>query len=300
MKRTVHCKELLFTGLIIILGLVFTSPHSARGESFEEIARDAYIYAYPLVLMDITMRQMTNVPYAGNIVGRAPVNQFFHAKVFPPVEFKTVVSACFDTLYSSAWLDLNDEPVILSVPDTNGRYYLMEMLDMWSDVFDTPGFRTTGTGTGDNMGTYGTSYLRRAVVALMGLGANLPEDAIYPRAVKDSQGYPLNGSNQYVLHFDGDQLPPVEAFWSLTMYDMDGFAVKNDLNRYVITDADSKYNDDGSLDIYIGNGSPGEGLESNWLPAPDGFFALIMRLYAPGPEALRGQWVPPALIPYSY
>ena len=149
MKRTIHCKKLLFTGLIVFLSLVLTGPDSARGESLEEIARDAYIYAYPLVLMDITMRQMTNVVNAGNNIGRAPVNQFFHARVFPPVEFKAVVSACFDTLYSSAWLDLNDEPVILSVPDTNGRYYLMEMLDMWSDVFDAPGFRATGTGPGE-------------------------------------------------------------------------------------------------------------------------------------------------------
>jgi hypothetical protein len=152
----------------------------------------------------------------------------------------------------------------------------------------------------ENMGSYGTSYLRRAVIALMGLGANLPEDAIYPRAVIDSQGRPLNGTNQYVLHFASDKLPPVEAFWSLTMYDIEGFPVKNEFNRYVIADADSEYNDDGSLDIYIGNSSPGDSLEANWLPAPDGFFTLIMRLYASGPEVLRGQWSPPSLIPDAY
>lgn len=104
----------------------------------------------------------------------------------------------------------------------------------------------------DTMGVYGNYYLKRAIVALVGLGANQPEDAIYPLSVHDADGKPVMAENRYVLHFDEDELPPVDAFWSLTLYDPEGFQVANPLDRFAICDRDPlKFNADGSLDLYI-------------------------------------------------
>src|SRR5262245_45653698 len=114
-----------------------------------EIAREAYIYAYPIITMDVSMRQSTNVPNANTIPLRAPVNQFAHARTYPRAENKDVVRYNFDTLYSPVWLDLSREPIVLSVPDTGGRYYLLPMLDMWTEVFNVVGSRTTGTKAGN-------------------------------------------------------------------------------------------------------------------------------------------------------
>lgn len=147
----------------------------------------------------------------------------------------------------------------------------------------------------ENMGTYGTDYLQRACVELIGLGANLPQDAIYPLTYVDADGNPLNGRNRYVWHLVKDALPPVDAFWSLTLYDAEGFQVANTINRFAIGDRDElTFNDDGSLDIFIQHEPPSEGT-ANWLPAPDGQFNLTARLYAPRPEALDGSWAPPAV-----
>jgi hypothetical protein len=144
------------------------------------------------------------------------------------------------------------------------------------------------------MGVYGNYYLKRAIVSMVGLGANQAEDAIYPLNVGDSDGKPMDGGSKYVLHFDKDVLPPVDAFWSITMYDKDGFQAANKLNRFAIGDRDKlQYNADGSLDIYIQNESPGADKESNWLPAPAGPLGVTMRLYAPREAALTGEWVPP-------
>ncbi len=430
-----------------------------------EIGIEAYQYLYPLIMMDVTRRITTN--YApGTKPGMGPMNAFHHMRAFPPADFREVVRPNFDTLYSSAWIDLTQEPMIVSAPDTDGRYYLLPILDMWSDVFAVPGKRTSGTGaahfgivpqgwTGtlpdgvqrieaptpqlwmigrtqtngpedyaavnqvqdgyritplsqwgqtvspvpvaldptvdmttppltqvntmtaaqyfsygaelmklhpphitdwstiarlghlglvpgqsfdldqatpavqagleqavvdglklmyaklptlaqivngwqmntDTMGVYGDYYLKRAIVAMVGLGANQPQDAIYPLNVADADGQPMDGSKAYVLHFDQATLPPVEAFWSLTMYDADGFQVANALNRFAIGDRDAlTYNADGSLDIYIQSQSPGADRESNWLPAPaQGLLGLTMRLYAPKAEALDGRWAPPAV-----
>jgi len=438
----------------------------ARALSEEEayhIGVETYTYLYPLVLMDVTRRQATNVE-AGKTVGRGPMNTFVHVRTFPPADFRDVVRPNFDTLYSIAWLDLTKEPVIVSVPDTQGRYYLLPMLDMWTDVFAVPGQRTTGTGAGrfavvprgwsgslprgvqridaptphvwldgrtqtngpqdydavhkvqdgfgiarlsqlgkvskptpvridpkvdmktppmlqvnamsagdyfaygaklmtvnpphitdqpivarmnrigivagksfdlgkaesavkralervpadaltnfqakiptlgrvvnywqlitDTMGVYGTYYLKRAIVAQIGLAANLPEDAVYPLNIGDADGKPLDGSNRYLLSFAKNEIPPVGAFWSLTLYDKDGFPTANALNRCAIGDRDAlKYND-GSLDLLIQHASPGADKESNWLPAPTGPFNLLMRLYAPEPQVLDGRWMPPAV-----
>jgi hypothetical protein len=149
----------------------------------------------------------------------------------------------------------------------------------------------------DTMGVYGDYYLKRAIVAMAGLGANQPDDAIYPLNVADADGSPVVGENKYVLHFDKGDLPPANAFWSLTMYDAEGFQVANSINRFAIGDRDAlKFNADGSLDLFIQSDNPGPELESNWLPAPkSGKLGLTMRLYAPRQEALDGRWNPPAI-----
>jgi hypothetical protein len=428
-----------------------------------KIAADAYVFGFPLVLMDVTRQARTAVPKADE--GRAPANQFTHSAKFPDPKFRAVVSPNADTLYSSAWLKLAKEPLILSLPDAGKRYYLMQLMDAWTNTFACPGTRTTGNGKGDfaivgpnwkgelpagvqelrsptnmvwllgrtqtngaddydavhavqrqykltplsawgkaftlpddvpveagvdtktppleqvmkmdaatfygrlnalmkdnppaaadesvikklaavgiapgkmidwntldpavaaglkkgvtlaherlaaatklrragpngwevnrNTGTYGTNYPLRALVSYFALGANLPEDALYPRARVDSEGRPLKGSNRYVLHFPKGQLPPAQAFWSVTMYNSNQAFVENSIGRYAIGDRDRlHFNDDGSLTLYVQRDSPGRDKESNWLPAPADDFNMIMRIYWPKKEALEGSWKPPAV-----
>ncbi len=433
-------------------------------QQVRSIAVDAYIYGYPLVLMDITRQVFTNVSTVGE--NTAPINQLGSKRTFPDPSLTEVVSPNADTLYSFAFLDLFKEPMVLSVPEMGNRYYLMQMLDAWTNVFASPGTRTTGNGKGNfaitgafwkgklpegiqeiksptnmawiigrtqtdgksdyaavhdiqnkykltplssfgrqytapdsmpvnpnidmnmapvdqltkmdaptffgrlnalmkdnppapaddeairrfaeigiapgrafelkdldssitqqivggardalarifsegkkphgkniggwqllpSVGRYGTDYFWRSVVALVGLGANLAEDAIYPRATTDAKGEPLTGANQYVVHFQKGQLPPVGAFWSITMYNASQFFVPNPIDRYAIGDRDNlKFNDDGSLTLYIQNESPGKDKETNWLPAPKHSFNLFMRLYWPKKEILNGIWKPPNL-----
>jgi|SRR5271167_474591 len=430
-----------------------------------EIGVDAYVYFYPLVSIDVTRRIATNIE-AGKMPGFGPMNTFNHFRAYPTADFKAVVRPNFDTLYSSAWLDLTKEPMVVSAPDTAGRYYMLPMLDMWSDVFAVPGKRTSGTQPGrfavvppgwqgqlpagvqriqaptpcvwvigrtqtngpkdydavhkvqdgytvtplsqwgknpqsvkavidpsvdmktppldqvnkmpvaayfkyaaelmklnpphvtdwstvarlkrigiepgksfdyegldpsvqqalskaatdglkgiyakiptigrvtngwsmntDTMGVYGNYYLKRAIVAMTGLGANQPEDAVYPFNLADAEGKPLVGDRKYVLHFSKEDLPPVNAFWSVTMYDEAGFQVANPLNRFAIGDRDDlKYNADGSLDLYLQNENPGPDKESNWLPSPaKGTLGVTMRCYAPKAELLDGRWNSPAI-----
>jgi hypothetical protein len=148
----------------------------------------------------------------------------------------------------------------------------------------------------DTMGVYGNYYLKRAIVAQVGLGANLPEDAIYPLNLGDEAGRPLDGASRYTIHFDKEAIPPVRAFWSITLYDSGGFQVANPLNRFAVSSwMPFKYNADGSLDLYFQNASPGKDKEANWLPAPGGEFNLTMRLYSPKLEALTGRWNPPPI-----
>ena len=425
---------------------------------------EAYTFLYPLVLMDLTRRQATNVEKVGQVAGRGPADTFVHMRAFPAADFRDVVRPNFDTLYSVAWIDLKREPRILSVPAAGDNYYLLPLYDMWGEVFAVPGTRTTGGDAGrfaivgpgwsgtlpegvrrydaptpwvwligrteaspktmdqvhafqaglsitplsawgreapaakgqidpsvdaktpplrqvfgmstedffrhasellkqsgvhfqdypirdrlerigfrvgesfdlgsveppvrralekaapdaqqrmvahqkvigrvrngwlmntENMGNFGTDYLKRASVELAGLGANLQEDAIYPLAFVDDAGHPLTGKNRYVLHFDKKDLPPVRAFWSVTLYDDEGFQVANELNRFAIGDRDSLvYNADGSLDLLVQHEAPAGEKKRNWLPAPSGLFNLCLRLYYPKPEALDGRWLPPGL-----
>ncbi|MFO0888835.1 MAG: DUF1254 domain-containing protein [Isosphaeraceae bacterium] len=467
--RTIRFASSTIMALAMTMALALARPVAAAAEPISEseariLAVEAYLYCYPLVTMDVTRRQLTGVE-AGKMPGRGPMNAFAHVRTFPDASFREVVRPNFDTLYSTAWLDLTGGPVVVSAPDTGGRYYLLPMLDMWSDVFAVPGKRTTGTraarfavvppgwrgelpegaeridaptpyvwvigrtqtngpqdyaavhkvqdgftitppaspvstprsiateatpavdlktpplrqvngmsGTAyfryaaelmklhpphitdqpivarmrriglrvgesldperldpavrtaieaapaaaldhmksktptlarivngwqmntDTMGVYGTYYLKRAIIAMVGLGANLPEDAIYPMCVADADGQPIDGGNRYVLHFSREALPPVDAFWSLTMYDAEGYQAANPLNRFAIGDRDRlSYNADGSLDLYIQHEDPGAHKTANWLPAPRGPLGLTLRLYGPRAEALDGRWNPPAV-----
>jgi uncharacterized protein (TIGR03000 family) len=146
-------------------------------------------------------------------------------------------------------------------------------------------------------GQYGTDYLQRATIAYFGLGANRPKDAVYPVSQTTADGKAYHGANRYTMTFPKGQLPPVNAFWSLTMYNPEFFFVDNPLNRYTLSTRDKlKENPDGSITLYLQNESPGKDLESNWLPAPKGRFVLMLRLYWPketDPSILNGTWQPP-------
>ncbi len=145
-------------------------------------------------------------------------------------------------------------------------------------------------------GNYGTNYLLRAYIAKMALGANVPAEAIYPSAFVDSQGRALTGAHRYVIHFAAGKLPPVGAFWSLTMYGNDLFLVPNPINRYAIGDRTPglRRSRDGSLTIQLSH-SPPRGGRSNWLPAPAGGFKLVLRLYQPKASVLSGRWPLPKI-----
>lgn len=151
----------------------------------------------------------------------------------------------------------------------------------------------------ENIGTYGTDYKRRAFIDFIGLGANIPEDTVYPNLTFDVNGNLLDAVTDYQIHFDADKLPPVKAFWSLTAYNSDEFLVKNVLNRFALGDRDDLiYNKDGSLDLYIQSYPTSKDKLNNWLPIPEtGLFYLTMRLYWPKEKVLKGNWNPPAVIP---
>jgi hypothetical protein len=430
-----------------------------------EIGIDAYIYGYPLVTMEMTRRVMTNVAEPEGT--RGPMGQFVNARTYPTAAFRDITAPNADTLYSVAWLDLAKEPYVLSIPDEDNRYFLLPILSGWTDVFQVPGKRTTGTkaqqyvisgphwqgnlpagvteyksptnmvwilgrtyctgiaadykavhaiqdkysvaplsaygkpytppkgvvdpkvdmqtpvrdqvnrlkinayfnllaallkdnppaaedaamvariaelglvpgksfdigaldpaaaralegvpaaaiekimlhyrttGTHENgwmftvkTGQYGTDYLQRAVITIIGLGANRPQDAVYPVSEADADGQPYSGAKRYTMHFEKGRVPPADGFWSLTMYDANFFFVANPLDKQTVSPRnDLKYNADGSLDLYIQNESPGKEKEANWLPAPKEKFVLMLRMYWPQetpPSIIDGSWkIPP-------
>jgi len=436
-------------------------PTTLTAQEAQNIALEAYIYFYPLVIMDVTRKHFTNIE-ADKKFGRGPMNTFTHARTFPPAMFRGATHPNFDTLYSLSWLHLTKGPVVISVPDTHGRYYLLHMLDMWMDTFAGVGKRTTGTDAGNfvvvgprwqgelpqglqriyaptpfvwvigrtrtdgpqdydavhkvqdgykitllsqwgrepqpitanvdtsvdmetppvqqvkkmtpnayfayaaellkvnrpqatdqpqlarmkrilgfevdqsfdpakadplirqalqaapaaaeealiiewpkvgrkangwvmntDSGVYGANYLKRASVAKFEIGMNLPEDAIYP----DTADTPLDGNNKYVMHFEKGALPPVEEFWSVTIYDLEGFTVPTPTERYTLGDRSNlKPNPDGSLDIYLQRENPGADKESNWLPTPPQPFSLHARLYSPRRAAIDGTWAMPPVV----
>jgi hypothetical protein len=434
------------------------------------IGAEAYVYAYPLMTMEFTRRVSTNV--AAPEGDKAPMGQFAKLRSYPDASFRTVTAPNADTLYTVVWLDVSKEPWVIGIPDMKGRYALFPMLDGWTNVFQDPGKRTTGTAaqkyaitgpgwsgtlpdgvkeyksstgmiwllgriyctgtpedykavhalqdqmtavplssygkpytpapgsvnpavdakiavreqvhamdaasyfklfaellktnppTGEDApmvaklakigivpgqdfdaskldpavarglakvpkpaqetimgwmkggiaagdlkledgwlfttktGLYGTSYLQRALITAIGLGANRPQDAVYPTSEGPDIVQKYSGANKYVMHFKKGELPPVDGFWSLTMYNAQYFFVENPINRYSVSQRNSlKSNADGSTDLYIQNESPGKDKESNWLPAPKDQFILMLRMYWPkekAPSILDGSWkVPP-------
>lgn len=445
------------------------APAEAR-----QIAAAAYVYGYPLVFMDVYKDHQTAVPAPNATLGVAPVNQLARsyqaqatAATNKPYPFPNTDFSGF-----SAWLNLTKEPMVLSVPATNGRYYVVQLTDGWMNDFPSVGPRTTGNGSGAyaivgpgwngtlpanvtriqaptntavwlgmraqqngpadlpavaafldnvtltplsawgtnytppatvpvntnvtleplvpasyaqianmtaevfygrmetlmvanpphsadtpvvdqlarigivpgtsfdwnsmngtmqkaitlgyqdgisqvnaaaanwpgvsvvngwvmayNAGDYGTNYTLRAGMANASPLYNLPQDALYAQSKTNATGAPYSGANDYVLHFANNSYPPVNAFWSITLYDSQGRPVPNAINRYEISPhlGNLTYNRDGSLNIYIQNASPGAGKESNWLPAPSGAFQFVLRLYWPQESALNGSWVPPAV-----
>ena len=436
-----------------------------------ETAIEGYIFGYPLVTMEMTRRVMTNV--AAPEGTRAPMGQFVRMRKYPDATFKDVTAPNADTLYTTTWLDVSKEPWILSLPDMAGRYFLFPMLDGWTDVFQVPGKRTTGTGAqtyaitgpgwsgtlpagvkqyksptaivwvlgriyctgtpedyaavhavqdqvsvvplsaygqaytppagvvdpnidmktsvrdqvnaldgvayftllaqlmktnppaaadapmlaklakigivpgGDfdaakldpavvdginaapkpaqhkimawmkegilsrdftlddgwffttKTGVYGTSYRQRALITAIGLGANRPQDAIYPTSEGPDILQSYSGAKKYVMHFKKGELPPVKGFWSLTMYDAAYFFVPNALNRQNLSQRDKlTTNPDGSVDLYIQHESPGPEKEANWLPAPADRFILMLRMYWPNekaPSILNRTWKIPGV-----
>jgi hypothetical protein len=137
-------------------------------------------------------------------------------------------------------------------------------------------------------------------VAVTGFGANLPEDALYPTTDEDGDGHALDGTGgqSYTIHFEPGLSPPVNAFWSITLYDECAYLVANDYDKYTIHDTDGPHiNTDGSLDIYLQAAPPSDpALEANWLPIPEAPFQLTLRMYWPQTSVLTGEWVPPPVV----
>jgi len=461
---------------LFITSLLLEAPSAvAAGKEniFEAVPLgvEAYIYGYPLVTMEFTRRGLTNVEKPSG--SRAPMGQLVLMRQYPAVDDHLVTAPNADTLYTTGFIDVGKEPWVLSLPDMHDRYYLLPLLDGWTDVFQVPGKRTTGTGpqkyaiTGPNWkgklpadvkeyksptsmvwilgriyctgapedydavhkiqdeislvplsaygkpytppvgtvdpsidmktaireqvnalsvddyfnllaklmvdnpplaadklmlakmakigivpgkpfdrsklgpaaseafayvpkmanekimlwlkegivagdfklengwafttkaGTYGTNYIQRALITAIGLGANRPQDAIYPTSEGPSVISSYTGEKKYVMHFPKGELPPARGFWSITIYDKDYFFVPNPINRQSISARQNlKSNADGSVDLYIQNESPGTDKESNWLPAPKDKFILMMRLYWPrekAPSIIDGSWKIPAV-----
>lgn len=440
-----------------ILSASYSFAHAATSVSQGEM-NSLYNFAYPLVLMEVTKHYQLKSAVSG-------INTFAHYRKLLDNTFDSVVTVNVDTLYSLAHLSLEGGPVRVEVPATDGFYYMMPILDAWTNVIAEPGTRTTGTAvtrlfvTGpdwqgqvpkdhihvasptnmawvigrfraDNeeqfpaihalqdklvitsdgvaattefselqavsampairanmapdqqlsqysatdffatfcqllesnpvahddqpmmqrftatslvnpgcatdvglytdaefealyssskgiidsslqilsarsaeegwraargLGDYGTDYTLRALTAKLGLGANKAEDAIYPGTYTDKDGAPLDGRNDYVLHFNKDELPPVRGFWSLTAYDEVRALIENSYDRFAVGDRSGlTYNDDGSLTLYLQHRKPDElAKQTNWIYVDEKPFNLVMRLYWPEKSILAGEWTPP-------
>lgn len=181
--------------------------------------------------------------------------------------------------------------------------YADGIADAWKEFQGLLGEVTAGkVASGDLFGTreyLNNNTLYRMAGAVLGIYGNSKEEAMYPAYRADAAGQPLNGSKRYTLRFKADQLPPVNAFWSVTMYDLPAsLLVSNPLQRYLINSPmlpDLKRDADGGLTLYVQHESPGPDKESNWLPAPGGPFWCAMRLYWPKPAALDGSWKRPEM-----
>ena len=418
-----------------------------------ELGMAAYIFGFPLVLMDVTRTVFSRF---------VPINQLEHTRSFPNEGSTEFVRPNVDVLYSSGFLDLSLTPIVLSVPSMADRYYVIQIMDAWTNIVCSLGTRTTGNKEGrfiltcpgwrtrlpdgipviesptnlvficvrtetntaedymnvhniqdrfhlipvqafarlasktspsnvpnvdtdmppcqqvaamspltflsrmtalmannppspaddqlicgltslgirhdqpgkllrmkgaiaegleagcraglesitneatnlhgriangwqfsEDLGRYGTRYLWRAAIAMLGFGATLQQDITCARTAFDENGAPLNGSNRYVLRFPPGEWPPVNAFWTITIYDDQQHFVSNPIGRFAISSRDRlKLDNDGSLILYIQHRSPGRELESNWLPAPRRTFSVLLRLYWPKDAVLNGRWKP--------
>jgi hypothetical protein len=177
------------------------------------------------------------------------------------------------------------------------------MADAWGEMGSLVKLFDEGKVTsGDVFGTRESlknNYLYRMGAAALGIYGNSKLEAMYPAYGVDADGKKLSGVNRYVLHFAPGQLPPVNSFWSLTMYELpSSLLVANPINRYLINSPmlpQLKRDSDGGLTLFVQNESPGTDKEANWLPAPKGPFIVFMRLYWPKAEAIEGKWTPPKL-----
>jgi hypothetical protein len=181
------------------------------------------------------------------------------------------------------------------MPDVAYKKIMLHFVDSDGNMKKENGWAYTTVA-----GNYGTNYIQRALVTAIGLGANKPQDAIYPTSLKPNLLEEYSGAHKYTLTFPKGQTPPVKGFWSLTMYDENMFFVANPINRYSMSiRTNPKTEADGSLVIYIQNENPGADKEANWLPAPEGKFHLMLRLYWPDenkPSVIDGSWKPPAVV----
>ena len=211
----------------------------------------------------------------------------------PPAVADADAVARFASVGIRAGLPINDKTITpaLRVGVEGGRAKLS------ADASRTHGTVVNGWEFAPNhTGACGTDYLWRAIAAMRNLGANLHADTIYLRATTDADGQPLIGSRRYSIRFNDGQLPPVNAFWSITAYNSRQAFVQNPINRYTIGDRDAlTFDHDGSVTLHVQRESPGPDRESNWLPTPADGFNLIMRLYWPSREILAGTWHIPAV-----
>ena len=451
---------LVVLSLLMSLVLVMAGALAWKADTIRTGA-EGYLFAYPLVLVDLTRE--------ASALAVGPENQLRRVRQFPDASFRGVVRPNVDTLYTTAFIDMAAGPLLFEMPPNDQRYELMAFMDAWTNVFASPGTRTSGpggarfllagprwvgtvpdgltllrsptrivwligrtqtngasdfahvhklqdgitlrplSGPADaagaavvgaaavaptawkpqrapppieqmqalsteaffvrlarlmkdnppapadapmlarlarfgvapgqplqwglldrwavslgrrvadfsiaralknprelvrgwstppaNVGAFGTDYNTRAGVAMVGLGANLPADAMYPNTRLDAQGQPLNGSHRYRLHFKAGELPPVKAFWSVTAYGADDFLIANPINRYALGDRDPLVRHaDGSLDLLVQATPPEGAMQANWLPVKAGEpFLLNARLYWPQAEALNGTWGLPAV-----
>jgi len=423
-----------------------------------ELVKQAYIYGFPVFEM---YRTRYNAIYNVSNPEGTELNQFTHMRQLADHTTRFVTTPNNDTPYSIAWMNLAEEPIVLSTPDTDGRYFVIELLDFFTNNFANIGKRTTGTAASSyiicspnfteelpsdlpvyksptnsvwvigrtlakneadmlevhriqdqfqltplpqweeaspttkenssaqepspitperedmvnffqivnasltenpppdeesdlmsqfekitvgpnqvfnadqldsknkpiwtkasndgfqemrkvvfslykilngwahcpaHMGNFGQDYLYRGYIALTGLGGLVPEEATYLPKIRQKEAAPYSGHNRYLLHFSKENLPPVTAFWSLSMYevtpDRRQYFTQNPINRFSIGDMTDglQYNADGSLDIYIQHQPPGADRESNWLPAPEFNFAMTMRAFEPDASIISGEY----------
>ena len=228
----------------------------------------------------------------------------FQLKYAPPLASEKDLRARFDSIGLTGDGTFNTAKLS---PDMQ-EAFKGGMADAWAefatfkkDKIDT-GEVTSGAMFGTKEELNG-NYLYRMAGAVIGIYANSRAEAMYPVLSTDSDGAPLTGANNYTLTFPPGQLPPANAFWSVTMYKLpESLLVDNPINRYVINSPmlpNLIKNPDGGLTLYIQNSSPGEEVGPNWLPAPPGPFTIFMRVYWPRPEALDGTWQPPKLVKVS-